>query len=557
MKTLLFAALVLLKGALYSQTIKGYSFYEKKYSQAAYPDQIIESLNLSIKEGQYAKNYYHLTYVYEDASVYSTNLSSKIKFATQSVLSAKNSNDKLLIATAYLNRAIIYYRDFGNFQKAVNDLIRSNEAYNLLEQEDLYLYHKTRYHIGVVYQHLGYNEEAIKLFESAAKYYKSQLMEPQYSAIFENHRKGYINSVYQLASCYSKLSLCQKSSSIIKQGITHLEDGVNDALERARYNELLGINYLYLKMYPQSYQYITSANQIYRKQGNKRGVISSTYYLGNFYLKTGQDLKGKQKLNEIDSLYNIHATAVNETYLAYKELLNLNDISEKDKVRFLTKSLEIDKRLNSSNNKISKLIFTKLYHSTSQKSISIKGEPLWRNAFLLFIVLYLGVNNHIKEWYIPKDKYYDLAELVTSSDSLKDVSTEKRKNKMSIEIIEDILKKLDLFEKGAGYLDKDLSLNSLAAQFNSNTAHLSYVINSKKNVRFSAYINELRIKYITNLISTDSKYRNYTVEALAKECGIVSRQSFTKQFQSFNGSTPSEFIQEVKKCSVEVNILHN
>lgn len=550
MKTLLFVALVLIKGALYSQTIKGYSFYERKYSQAADPNQIIENLNLSIKEGQYTKNYHQLTYVYEDASVYSTKSSSKIKFATQSVLSAKNSNDNLLIATAYLNRAIIYYRDFGNFQQAVEDLIRSNEAYNLLEQEDLYLYHKTRYHIGVVYQHLGYIEEAIILFENAANYYKSQLKEPQYSAIFENHRKGFINSVYQLASCYSKLSLHQKSSAIIEQGMTHLKDGVNDALERARYSELLGVNYLYLNMYPQSYQHITSANYIYIKQGNKRGVISSTYYLGKFYLKTGQNLKAKQKFTEIDSLYNIHSIAVNETYLAYKELLNLNDISEKDKVRSLTKSLEIESRLNSSNNKISKLIFTKLYHSTSEKSITIKGEPLWRKAFLLIIVLYLGVNNHTKKSQKPKDKYYAPDELGTSNDSLKNIFTEKIKSRIPIETVEDILKKLALFEKGEGYLDKDLSLNSLAAQFNSNTAHLSYVINSNKNVRFSTYINELRIRYITNLISADSKYRNYTVEALAKECGIVSRQSFTKQFQNFNGSTPSEFIQQVKKFSL-------
>ena len=58
---------------------------------------------------------------------------------------------------------------------------------------------------------------------------------------------------------------------------------------------------------------------------------------------------------------------------------------------------------------------------------------------------------------------------------------------------------------------------------------------------------ELRINYITNLLNTNSKYLNYTIEALADECGIAARQNFSNLFFDINGIRPTDYIKNRKK----------
>lgn len=543
MKHSLLFFLLLIVANYSANSIKGYSYYEQEYSQTASGSQITKYLNLSIKEGCSTKNYHHLAYVYEDASVYSTNIKAKLTYATLSVHNALRSKDKFLIANAYLNRAIIYYKELGDFKKSTRDLLYVDRALTDIEKKDLYLYHKSRYHIGMINQHLGYIDEAVKLFEGAAKYYKSQLEEPHYSKIHENHRKGLINSQYQLASCYSRLTLFQKSFDALKRGQQYIEDGKIDNIERARYNELLGVNYLKLEKYDNAYKYISAANNIYKELKHEKGIISTTYYIGEFYLKTGEYVKGINKLVLIDSLYNKKPIAMKETYLTYNSLLNSKGISENEKISFLTNKLQIDSLLNNSNVKISKLMLTELNNLSSNDPIINEHNFKWNIALLCSIIIVSGrmlQNVKIAKF---KEIYNRNKKTFSGVENSNIYEGEKFKTKtISQEIINDILKKLELFEENCGYLDKNISLTNMAALFKSNTAHLSYVINTEKNIRFSNYINQLRIKYITELLISNPKYRSYTVQALATECGIASRQTFTKQFQSFNFSTPYEFI---------------
>jgi AraC-like DNA-binding protein len=42
-------------------------------------------------------------------------------------------------------------------------------------------------------------------------------------------------------------------------------------------------------------------------------------------------------------------------------------------------------------------------------------------------------------------------------------------------------------------------------------------------------------------------YLNYTIDTLAKECGIASRQNFSDLFYEINGIRPTDFIRKRKK----------
>ena len=55
---------------------------------------------------------------------------------------------------------------------------------------------------------------------------------------------------------------------------------------------------------------------------------------------------------------------------------------------------------------------------------------------------------------------------------------------------------------------------------------------------FSEHINKLRMDYAAKLLT---EYPQYTIDAIAKMCGIDSRQHFHRLFSEYFGITPSAF----------------
>jgi len=110
-----------------------------------------------------------------------------------------------------------------------------------------------------------------------------------------------------------------------------------------------------------------------------------------------------------------------------------------------------------------------------------------------------------------------------------------------------ILNKLDEFEKSQKYIQKTVSLKTLALQFDTNPKYLSEVVNKHKNSNFNTYINNLRIDYIVDKIRQDTEYRKYKVSYLAEECGFSSHSLFTTIFKNRMNLSPTEFLQKLNE----------
>lgn len=110
-----------------------------------------------------------------------------------------------------------------------------------------------------------------------------------------------------------------------------------------------------------------------------------------------------------------------------------------------------------------------------------------------------------------------------------------------------ILESIKEFEKSHFYLNKDLSLNSVAADLNINHRYLSYVINKHKSKDFAGYINELRINYIVDRLKNDSNYLKYKISYLADQSGFSSHSRFTITFKKITGVSPLDFITYLQK----------
>lgn len=95
------------------------------------------------------------------------------------------------------------------------------------------------------------------------------------------------------------------------------------------------------------------------------------------------------------------------------------------------------------------------------------------------------------------------------------------------------------------YHDKELSINSLAAQVNTNTTYVSKAIKAYTSNNFAAYINTYRISEAVSILSDPNN--NAPIKAVSDEIGYSNLTSFYRSFQKETGFPPSKFREEAKR----------
>lgn len=98
----------------------------------------------------------------------------------------------------------------------------------------------------------------------------------------------------------------------------------------------------------------------------------------------------------------------------------------------------------------------------------------------------------------------------------------------------------ELMEDRKIFLDKDISLVTLAERIGTNRTYLSRTIHQFHSASFSDFINEARIEYALKLLKKD-KSKSADLTALSWECGFVSLSSFYRHFQRVVGMNWKEW----------------
>ena len=92
------------------------------------------------------------------------------------------------------------------------------------------------------------------------------------------------------------------------------------------------------------------------------------------------------------------------------------------------------------------------------------------------------------------------------------------------------------------YKNPELTLNDLAGIIDVHPNHLSQVINSRENKSFYDLINEKRVAEFMEIIMKPGS-QQFTLLALAFDCGFNSKASFNRNFKKYTGRTPSDFLK--------------
>ena len=97
-------------------------------------------------------------------------------------------------------------------------------------------------------------------------------------------------------------------------------------------------------------------------------------------------------------------------------------------------------------------------------------------------------------------------------------------------------------EEEKPFTDPELTLNDLAKRLDVHPNNLSQVINSMEKKSFYDLVNEKRVDaFIKNIKKPTSQ--QYTLLAIALDCGFNSKASFNRNFKKYTGHTPSDYLK--------------
>ncbi len=101
------------------------------------------------------------------------------------------------------------------------------------------------------------------------------------------------------------------------------------------------------------------------------------------------------------------------------------------------------------------------------------------------------------------------------------------------------------------YLEQGYNVARLSYDTGIPQHHLSALLNKVYGVRFNDFINQYRIKYITEHFDKDG-WRQMTLEGIASEVGFNSRTTFFNAIKKSTGLSPSEYISQIRKAKGDV-----
>ena len=555
-----FILLLFIFNIFYSQQESYSDFYKikKKYENYSENDTTaFRFLKGYISLAKKEKDYPHLVEGYNDAIFYSSSADAKLKYADSTIFAAKLSGNTDLISDAYLRKGVVYYFNYKKYQSALQEYLKAYE-YSKNSQND-FLKNAILYHMGVVKSYLGYDQEALIHFKKTQSHFQLKSTEKVHPNIIFNNKRGYYNSLHQMIVSYRKLSNYKAVDSLLGIGFQQTKNNKDFQQEYGYFLKEKGIHEYQKKNYRNSLSLLYESIKPITNINDFAWATVVYFYIGKSYLGLQDYPNAISHFNKVDSVFQKHNFILPELRENYELLINYyKKDNELKKELYYTKQLlkadsVISKDFSYLASTIHKKYDTEALTEEKERLEKATSWGIWIIVGLIILLIALTFALMIKYRNEKKIKanYIILEEKILNKSST-EIVTEKIKIKSSAEeksglsnlIINDLLLKLDNFEKKNEFIENGLTLNKLAIKFNTNSNYLSQVINEYKEVNFNRYLSELRINYITNKLYNDKVYLSYKIETLAEKCGIASRTNFSNLFQEINGIRPIDFIKK-------------
>ena len=530
----------------------------KKYTFSELSDKFYASKQDSLKSVYYANKYIDKAKKINDTleigngyyflSDITKNSSYFLNYWNNIIIKTKSKKNSFYTGFSYLQIGD-YHFQFGDKSIALEKYLLANK---IIENDSLKYIIFNR--IGMLKQRNGEIVNAISYFKKSYDFFKKDKKTTTMSPEF-------FSSIYNLSIAFSKinkydsayyyneklLSASSKVSNSVYYGYAINNKGIIE-FNKANYKNAVvnlkksipflindeNFNNLSATFY--------SIAASYEKLNNKSETI-------NFYLK-------------IDSLKNKFNFFHKSQIPAYKFLISFykENKNNQKQLEYINKLLKVDSVLNTRNANISKelrdnfdipnlLNEKKLIENQLKNRLSLSKKWIIGISLMSLILLFFLLHQTRKRK-LYKKRFLQLVKDKKSISNKPKSEIKKISNNIPPEIIELVLKSLQQFEEKKQFISSNITLASLALEFNTNSKYLSQIINQYKNQSFSNYINELRIHYTVEKLKNDSRFRKYSIKAIARDVGFNTSESFSNAFYKNTGIKPSYFIKELDKSNI-------
>lgn len=505
-------------------------------------------LNSYIKNAKNNQDVETLYYGYRSGIYHSSIIPNQLKYSDSAIIAAYKSGKIDLIGESFLEKGLVFY-NMREYQKTLDYYLKANKS--LANSQNEFLKNKVIYFISVIKNYLGYYEDALHLIDSVLLQFKTK--DTPEDNLF------YIRCLYRKGEAFQALKEYNKAREVNLLG---LQEAIkfNEKIQEQYFNLAIGIDDYFAKNYALTIQNIEKALPIMKENGYFELEQKGNFYIAKSYLALKQEEKALSHFLEVENLFKKNNYLPNELRETYEWLINYykRKNNKDQQLYYINQLLKVDK-INVENNQYLAQKIHKEYDT--QKLLEEKNKlerrfNHWQTIAIVFLILilivvlfyfnkYRKIQKHNQILHI---KYEEL--LHQTQKSLTTSTTDDFKKKVKEipeEVVEDILKRLEIFEQKQEFLNKDIDQKFLATKFKTNTTYLSKVINTYKETNFNGYLNRLRIHYIIDLLKKETKYRNYTIEALSETAGFTSPRQFSDVFLSETGLRPTYFLEQIRK----------
>lgn len=506
-------------------------------------------INAYIKK---AKKENHLKNMFNGykAAVFQTN-HQKMDYADSAFWVAEEINEDVFTGRAYDLKAGVYY-DLRDYKNALDYYIKADAV--LSSTQNKFAKNKILYNIGVVRLHLGHLEEALHDFEATRNYFES-IDDP-------NHRLMLLRTIYRLGEVYQLKGEKTKAAALNLEGKKMALD-FGEKYQESYFNLAMGIDGYWAEDDELAIQLLQKATPELSDLGDFDVVEKAWFYIGKAYARLGQEKEALESFEKVDELFQEHGFLNPQARGSYEWLIDhYKEKKDKDQQLYYVNQLLNADQINAHNAQGLSYQLTKEYDTKSLEAAKAALEKSMNSklsvtmsliaVFFMLSVLFLGLFIRRKKENQQLTKQFEhLLNQQKKSESIEQ-PTEKtivisKKQEIPEEVVAEILRRLAKFETEQAYLNPKVDLPYLANQFKTNTAYLSKVINSQKEKSFTAYLNELRINYLIDLLKKDPTYRQHSVAALAELTGYSTSRQFSAAFSEVGKMKPSDFLKRIQE----------
>ncbi|WP_073321801.1 helix-turn-helix domain-containing protein [Aquimarina spongiae] len=471
------------------------------------------------------------------------------KYIDSMIMYSKNLKTKYYPALAYYNKGKIAYNK-GHFKTALDFYLKTNQKAK--EFENIHLFYASKKSIGILKSRIGEHQTALQELKECYLHYSKQK---------EEKSKTYLSTLSALSATYS-LNKKLDSATILNQ-LGHKESIEFNGKNFTYYFTLNeGINLFYKKNFITAKDSLSNVIEVLKTNGDRANLSIAYFFYGKTLSELGQEEEAIHSHIKVDEIFQEITEIMPDNRENYEILINYyKKRNDKDnQLKYIERLISVDSVLHTNYRYLIKTVVqnydTPRLLSEKQKIIySLETEKKTSHLVILILVIICflffvlwSINRRKQKQYKQRfEELYQNQDYYKTQDALRVSQKEKTKLAIPEESIKDILTKLANFENEIGFTRSDLSVNSLAKNFGTNSKYLSKIINTYKQKTFNHYINGLRIKQSIIQLKADSKFRKYTIKAIAQEMGFNTTDAFSKAFYKQNGIHPSYFIKELEK----------